>query len=316
MNRECNVSKRVKTAQGWRYCPVVISANGRVRPDVVLVKHGKKYVEEKHPEGAYYIDWRQGDKRFRERVKDAQDANTRRANKEAELNATNHGVTVVKEKQGGPSLASSITDYLDETKLTKKAKTLAAYTTALQYFAESCKATTVADVTRKDMLMFSAFLRDGKMQNGKKQSPRSCWNKFSNVMSFLKAQGVHGLMKKGDWPEFTQEEPEVYEREELDKLFAVCDAEEKLWFEFFLMTGFREQEAMYCTWRDVNTTGCTVKVSHKPEYGWTPKTYKERTVPIPAKLCAALKARKAKAGDCPLVFPTTGCRPNCISSTV
>ena len=38
--------------------------------------------------------------------------------------------------------------------------------------------------------------------------------------------------------------------EELEKLFAVCDEEERLWYEFFLMTGMREQEMMHCSWND------------------------------------------------------------------
>ena len=59
-------------------------------------------------------------------------------------------------------------------------------------------------------------------------------------------------MGKNDWPRYTEEEPEVYEQEELDKLFAACDAEERLWFEFFLMTGMREQEVMYTDWSDMN----------------------------------------------------------------
>ena len=46
MNREINLTKRVELAQGWRYCPVVLSANGRVKPDVVLIE-GK---EERHAE--------------------------------------------------------------------------------------------------------------------------------------------------------------------------------------------------------------------------------------------------------------------------
>jgi hypothetical protein len=36
------------------------------------------------------------------------------------------------------SLAAAVAEFLDETKLTKKPKTLAAYTTALSYFTESC----------------------------------------------------------------------------------------------------------------------------------------------------------------------------------
>ena len=160
------------------------------------------------------------------------------------------------------------------------------------------------EIERRDLLKFAAFLRDEK-----EQAPRSVYNKFENVMTFLKAQGIRGLVGKNDWPRYTEEEPEVYEQEELDKLFAKCDTEERLWYEFFLMTGMREQEVMYTYWSDVNFAGSTVRVSHKADRGWTPKAYKEREIPIPAKLAASLKAWKAKANGCNLVFPTGGCNP-------
>jgi hypothetical protein len=37
MNRQVNLTKRIRTSNGLRFCPVVISANGRVKPDYVLV---------------------------------------------------------------------------------------------------------------------------------------------------------------------------------------------------------------------------------------------------------------------------------------
>jgi len=84
MNRQVNLTKRVQTSKGPRYCPVVLSANGRVKPDVVLVDSKS----EPHPEGAYYIEWSEGSKRVRLSVgKDATDAGARRQRKEAELNA-------------------------------------------------------------------------------------------------------------------------------------------------------------------------------------------------------------------------------------
>jgi integrase len=102
----------------------------------------------------------------------------------------------------------------------------------------------------------------------------------------------------------------MYEPEDLEKLFKACDAEERLWYEFFLMTGVREQEAMCTYWSDINLDHATVRVSHKPDRGWTPKAYKEREIPIPAKLVKSLKAWKAKATKgCNLVFPTAGCNP-------
>jgi integrase len=302
-NREVNLTKRVQTPHGWRYCRVLLSANGRVKPDVVVV-NGK---EERHQEGAYYLEWRDGSKRVRLSVgKDPADASARRQRKEAELNAVNHGVTVVPDRQKGHrSVAAAVAEFLDETKLTKKPKTFAAYTTALNYFTESCHKQNLHEVDRRDLLNFSAFLRDEK-----EQAPRSVYNKFENVMTFLKANGIRGLAGKNDWPRYTEEEPEIYEPEELDKLLAACDAEERLWYEFFLMTGMREQEVMYTYWSDVNVAQATVRVSHKPDRAWTPKAYKEREIPIPAKLVKSLKAWKAKADKtCGLVFPTAGCNP-------
>jgi integrase/recombinase XerD len=170
----------------------------------------------------------------------------------------------------------------------------------------------VQDIERRDMLKFIAFLRDEKSH-----TLRSCWNKFSNVMSFLKAQGIRtstpieqgGLgIKKNDWPKFVEEEPEIYEQDELDKFFAACDHDERLWFKFFLMTGMREQEVIHTYWSDVNFNHDTVRVKQKHDRGWTPKTYEEREIPIPDQLTVMLKDAKRRADkNCNLVFPTSGC---------
>ena len=228
-----------------------------------------------------------------------------RLRKETELNNGDATIPQTNGKDGSRSLAAAIASYLEEVKLSKKRKTYVAYYKALAYFAESCHKLYVQDIERKDLLKFAAFLRDEKAQ-----APRSVYNKFENLMTFLKAQGVRGLMAKNDWPRYVEEEPEVYEREELETLFSVCDAEEELWFQFFLMTGMREQEVMHCSWADVNRSRCTVTVRYKPEYGFSPKNYKEREIPIAEKLVKSLKASKAKSDrTCGLVFPTAGCKP-------
>ena len=298
-----NLTKRVQTDEGLRYCRVAESPNGRIKPDQVLI-NGKP---EKHPEGAYYLEWRENGKRVRLSVgKDAQEAAARRQRKQAELNAVESGVSVLPENGNGQrSVAAAVAQFLEETELTKKPKTLAAYTTALNYFTESCRKLYLHEIERYDLLKFTGFLRDEK-----KQSQRSVYNKFETVMTFLKANGIRGLVGKNDWPRYTEEEPEMYEQEDLEELFKTCNEEERLWFEFFLMTGMREQEVMYTYWSDVNFAASTVRVSHKPDRNWTPKAYKEREIPIPAKLTKKLKAWKAKSDKtCNLLFPTSGCNP-------
>jgi integrase/recombinase XerD len=300
-NRKVNLTKRVQIDGGSRYCPVVLAANGRVKPDVVLIDGNPQ----RHAEGAYYLEWRENGKRVRLSVgKDAGEAAAKHRRKEAELNAKKHGVAVIPEN-GRRSLAAAVDAYLEEVKLSKKPKTYAAYSTAMEYFTQSCHKLNIEDIDRRDLLKYAAFLRDEK-----EQAPRSVYNKFENLMTFLKAQGLRGLVGKNDWPRFVEQEPEVYDREELDKLFTACNADERLWFEFFLMTGMREQEVMYCYWSDANLAARTIRVTHKPDRNWIPKAYKEREIPIPEKLAESLKVHKARRDKvCPLLFPTNGCKP-------
>jgi integrase/recombinase XerD len=302
-NKEVNLTKRVLVDGQYRTCPPLYSDNGRIKQDWVLV-NGRP---EQHKEGNYWLRWREGKKHVRRSVgKNAADAVAQQLRQEQILRSKALGVEVVEADDSNPSsLAASVLDYLAEIKLTKKAKTHAAYQRSLDLFAEACHKPRVENIDRRDMLHFSAFLRDKK-----DFEPRTVWNKFSNVMSFLKAQGVRNLVTKNDWPKFTEDEPEVYEQEDLAPFFAVCDEEELLWFKFFLQTGMREQEVTHFSWSDINFVRGIVSVRYKAEYGFSPKAYKGREIPIPDALVARLKAHKAKADKgCGLVFPTSGCKP-------
>ena len=304
MNRQVNLTKRIRTPNGLRFCPVVISANGRVKPDYVVV--GEK--EERHPEGAYYLEWYEGPKRIRQSVgKDASTAAARRHKQEQILASKAAGIKLAEENSpDGTLLGDAVVIYLEDIKKTKKHKTYAAYKIALEYFLESCTKARLTDIARSDLLQYSAYLRDTK-----KLQPRTVYNKFESIMSFLKTNGIRGLVGKNDWPRYVEDEPEIYEREELKKFFAACKDDEQLWFEFFLMTGLREQEVMYCTWSEINLVRGVITVRYKSEFGFSPKAYKGREVPIPDRLVKSLK--KLKAGidpaACPLLFPTSGCRP-------
>jgi len=50
---QVSITKRIDTLDGRRFCSVILGARGRVKPDLVLVNNH----QEKHLEGAYYLDW-------------------------------------------------------------------------------------------------------------------------------------------------------------------------------------------------------------------------------------------------------------------
>ena len=301
-NLQVNLTKLIQTPMGPRYCPVVLSANGRVKPDFVLVGGNP----EKHTEGSYYLEWRNGLKRIRLSVgKDAADAHARRLRKEAELNAVSLGATVVQEGQKGKlSLSAAVADYLAEIKMSRRPATHSAYSLSLRNFAESCSKRTLEDIDRLDLL---AFINGLRTEHG--LSDRTCHNRFEHLLTFLKAHGITGLAAKRDWPKFVQQEPESYEDDELGKFFAACDPEEKIYFQFYLMTGFRKQEVTYVCWPDVDLKAGVVRVTAKPEHGFRPKDWEEREVPIPDRLVAALKKWAKSRNGSPFVFPTRNGTP-------
>ena len=199
--------------------------------------------------------------------------------------------------------------YLAQIEKGRKPKTYDAYNTSLRYFYEYVGNKPMKDIDRGDLLNFAAFLRDEK-----DQAPRSAYNKFENVMTFLNRHGINSKslnLTSHDWPQYTEEEPEIYEQETLDKFFAACDEDELVLFETFLMSGMREQEMIYATDKSLDFVGSAVRVRQNPEYGWEPKKYKERTIPVPRALMEKLKKMLVKRGKGGLLFPTSSGKPKC-----
>src|SRR5258708_31462240 len=201
---EVNLTKRIDTPEGRRYCPAILAGKGRVKPKWVLVD-GKP---EKHESGIYYLEWREDGKRKRLSVGiDSDVAHPRQIRKLAELRALSQGlvVTDVEEEANKNHVKVAVHDFLEEVQLTKRDKTWRGYKIALKYFQESCDKTHLEDIQRIDLLRFSAFLRDKK-----KLAPRTVHNKFACVRSFLEAQGVSQFVGKRDRPRFVDQEVEIY----------------------------------------------------------------------------------------------------------
>lgn len=123
------------------------------------------------------------------------------------------------------------------------------------------------------------------------------------MLNAMRSQGAEIEMKKGDWPKTIDKKIEIYQPEELKAFFAACNPDERLIFQVFLCTGFREREVATLTWSDIHWKEGKLGVSAKPDLGFTPKSYEERTVPVPMSLIAVLRDRK-KTSNSLLVFPT------------
>ena len=296
-----NLTKYVKLGKGaadkWRFCPVIRTSNGRIRPDYVSVD-GRP---ELHKEGSYYIEWYSDGKRRRESVgKDPTEAFAAAERKALILKNKVAGIEVAMEdQQPKTTLAEACHDFLEEIRQLKRPKTHAQYSTALKYFRESCGDKELRCIERGDLIKFMGFLAD------KGLARRTMWNKVLGVVTMLKANGMTGIIRMRDWPRYTEAEPEIFALEEIEKFLTKCSEWKRVLFEFFWMTGFREQEVQHLTWRDIDSANQVVRVTAKPALGFEPKTWEEREVPIPDRLSDALRQHRASAPrDCALVFAT------------
>ena len=92
-------------------------------------------------------------------------------------------------------LQTAIDKYLVGIQAGRKKKTYQAYSVALRDLIEAVGNKELSMITRDDLLAFRVYLREGK-----KQEPRSEYNKVERVMTFLKRQGrVLPIDRENSW---------------------------------------------------------------------------------------------------------------------
>ncbi len=201
------------------------------------------------------------------------------------------------------SLDAAVAEYLDEIRRFRSAKTLSACENMLGLFQSRLPAKYIKDITRRDLLdHMSALKLSGK-------GDRTVYNHVMRIVSFLKANGIVGLLRAADKPTYDEKDVEAYDSDQLRSLFAAATDEESLLFEFFLGTGLREQEVMFTSWKNIDFKGKVVMVRSKPEMGFRIKDKEERSVPVPDTLIAALVERRKQSRSI-LIFPAKSGKPD------
>lgn len=291
-----NIIKYIKLDEGWRFAPLARKPNGNIRWDTVLVEG----VEMRHPEGRYFIEWRHEGRRRRKAVGTIPSEILAAAQRQrAILNLRSTGVEV---KEPEPSarmtyLQDASAKYLRDVQMNKARSTYVHYRQTLNLFKASLEKATIQSVDRDDLMDFQAYLYKLGM------CARTVKNKTIIVVQFLKKFGVSGLLADDDWPTYTEPERETYKAEEMQRFFNACEPQEYVLFQFFLHTGFRDQEVRHAFFDDVDLEAGIVRVTPKPHYKFSPKGKQCREVPIPDALVELLRARRKRSSS-ELIFPS------------
>jgi len=306
---------RVRQSDGrYAYHDPAWNRNRTLRANYALIDG----LPEHHPEGMYYLRFLRGGRRLWESVGPEPDgALTALRNTEHDLDAITLGrkatnsspvpfsIAFAPTARSAPtplphpvaapttstpvSLNDAIETYLSEVRRFRSKRTIAACEHILNLFAATCSKTVIQEIERGDLLDHMSMLQK------KGLSPRTVFNHIERIGTLLKANRIAGLLAAADKPKYDEKAPDAYDADQLQKLFGAAFPEERMLFEFFLGTGFREQEVMFSTWKDVDFKGKVITVRSKPAMGFRPKDKEERSVPVPDSLVYALAIRKSAA---------------------
>jgi integrase/recombinase XerD len=287
----------------WTFAPALFDKKARVRPDHVLV-NGR---DELHTEGTYYLEWWNRGRRFREPGGPNAEAAADKARvKQTQLAAVRDGLIAPPpskaDKPRRTLLRSALDRYVDYVRYHRSLRTYRTYRPVLERFKAFCPKTHIEDVERQDLLDFATeLIKEG-------QKGKSVYNKLVVLSQVLKQHGKGRLLAPADWPKFVKTVRPIYENEELEKLFKACSKPEEVRFKFFLISGFRDSEGRFVTWRDVNFKQPAVRVTAKPHWKFHPKNWEEREVPVPQQLIRMLLASRPEHAkpDEPLFPSATG----------
>jgi len=298
--------KRIKINQKWLLAEALFDSKGRLRRDHVRVQ-GK---DETHSEGSYFIEWWEGGRRYKEAVgPNGVIAADKARMKQAELSAIHSGILPAPAPPPAEpertTVADALTRYSDYIQYHRSLRTFRTYRPILTSFRSFCSQPYIDQVEREDLLAFAAQC----MKQG--QKGKSVYNKLVVLSQLLKQHGRPRVLKAADWPSFVETVRPIYEDSELANLFNTCTPAEETRFKFYLMSGFRDAEGRFVTWRDVDFKHWAVRVTAKSHWGFHPKNWEEREVPVPQRLIALLQSfRPANSGPDDPVFPSSSGRPD------
>ena len=304
-NRSIYLVRKCKTPDGWKRYPVVMSNNGKVKPNAVRVGDVEKVYEVGHYELGSYV----GSKRVWTRVKGggsealaALESAQKRANAVAE--AEDAGVQVVTDDKR-VTLKTEATKFARAALARGSNEAAEMYQRTLDDFLAGCSKTYADQLTHDDVLKFHAHMRKRGLAD------RTVHNRHMYLRSFLlhlglaKDQVERVAGKKA--PKYEKTMPKIYEPEDLKPFFESLDTEyDKLLFDLLLTTGLREREAMHLEWIDISYARKILQVRSKPRYKHKIKDSEEREMPLTGAIVKQLQTYQQSHPDQRLVFGKRG----------
>lgn len=301
-----NILKKIQLGQRWKFAPVV-ERKGKIVRDHVWVS-GR---DEHHPEGNYYLEWYQEGKRCRLSVGKFDSVLDAARRKSLEIQAVRAGIMQPPERPAAAerrlTIGTAIDAYLDFIEHHRSPRTYLTYRYTLDTLLRGSYTRPYVDqAEREDVLKFMTDCYKRGLGS------RTVYDKLVVALQFFKRHGKIKLIGPSDWPEYVEKIRVIYEPEEIGALLCHALHDEAIFIKFMVASGFRDCEERFLIWRDIDLRNCVARVTAKPSWGFKPKNWEERVVPLPSSMMEQLgelkERRRARPAD--LVFPNSKGNPD------
>ena len=307
MHRRVNILQYLKTSTGrWQWAP--IPKNSRTG----------NYIWSEAQTNNFYIVWREQNRRRYQKAgrtpSEALDAKRRKEFELASRAVLGRDKPTAKAKAIGFAIDAAVADYLEFIRNKKRPATHKRYSIALDHFMAFFKPYTLVDAIQPSDI--DAF-RDERLSTTnrwkRKMSPRNVNYEVATI------RGFYYYLKKFRDPALlnpaaglkplatTRTIVDTYEEEEFEQFFQARLPRERVIFKTFYYTGLREQELAHLPWSNLNLKKGILSVTAKPDEGFIPKDWEERTIPIHSELVELLTQLPRRNH---LVFPSSRGNPN------
>jgi integrase len=315
-----NLKCRIKLNGKWTFVQVVrrqgMHGDGDYLPNQIMVQGVETRVT-KATRPTYYIEWYdESGKRVQRPVGHNGTDAVEARNLQANIHTVRSGGVKVTEdapqiRAGRLTLEKAFADHMWSVRASHRPRTLAKYREALASFctcllqeyegARRAPKLYLDELEPADMREYLAY-----MQKTLGLAPKTALVKGLAVHGILSELGVSLKMRKGGWPRVNEQTTRpVYQTDEIKRLLATVTREHYIIYNFFLGTGFREQEVIFAALPDIDWERGMVAVTAKPELKFVPKTYENRAVPVTQELMELLREHvKTLPQDAYLLFPT------------
>jgi integrase len=226
-----------------------------------------------------------------------------------------NGLTVERPDAANEQSRLKVTDAIDQYfrnlhALGKDQKTIRAYRKAIDQFRESCTKQYLDAIGKQDLIDFMGWLRAQPQRSQINANPgRTHFNKVNNVIIFLAAYGMRKILKKNEYPKFTEKAVVYFDDQQLKRLYASCmNEEEEFTLDCFLRLGVRDGEAAHAEYSDFRDR--MYHIEDKPRWKWHPKKHHQRCIPVPDDIWENLQERRKRTSGPNLLFPNSAGKPN------